>query len=206
MSQFENIESELKQVKSMPDWGRKQSDDWDSMTRFIYEKPSYRELIRKLKSLNQSKEFGRYALHRWYNVMSAYGVEEIFANLPTVIKNSDKYDKLVDFTIQGIPFDHKTTVFPKNFGKDIEYAKIHPEELIRWLYDQQSAQGRHHFGNRLFIVLHKSDGEHWKLRAELSLLKPIISDYIANFNAEKLHKFNFTNDTETLSDIIWFRS
>ena len=62
-------------------------------------------------------------------------------------------DRLVDFKIHDIPFDHKTTVFPKQFQKSIHYAKTHEEELITWLYDNQSTQQRHHLKNRLFIVV-----------------------------------------------------
>lgn len=202
--QISNIEYELKKVSQMPKWGRKQSDDWDKLSCFVYDFPTFEKLQEKLKSLNLSQEFNDYTLHRWFNTLSADGVEKIFADNPQVVKNTVRQDKLVDFTIQGISFDHKTTVFPRGFGKDIYYAKQNPRELIEWLYTEQSRQGRFHTANRLFIVLHSADSQHWKLRAELTLLKPIISQYIQEFDVHKLHRFSFEKNKETLADIIWF--
>lgn len=198
------LEAELKKVTYMPKWGTKQFDNWDKLSRFIYDLPAYEELQQKLKTLNISEDFNNYAVHRWYNSLSAYAVEKIFTQHSQVVKNPDPYDKLIDFTIQGVPFDHKTTVFPRGFGKNFQYAKQHPEELIQWLYKQQSTEGRYHTSNRLFVVLYSNDFEHWKLRAEISLLKPVINQYVENFDIKKLHRFSFEQGKETLSDIIWF--
>lgn len=202
--QLSEIESELKQVKSMPPWGRKQSDDWDKESNFIYDYPTYNELLTILKSKSKPEEFNNYVVHRWFNAMSALGVEKIFTSQQGVIANFNKYDKLVDFSIQNISFDHKTTVFPHGFGKDICYAEENPKELIQWLYKQQSLEGRFHLANRLFVVLYSSDGNHWKLRAELSELKPIIENYIQYFSKKNLHQFSFEKGKQTFSDIIWF--
>lgn len=198
------LESELKKMAQMPPWGRKQSDNWDKESNFIYSYPTFEKLLEILKKKSLSEDFNNYAIHRWYNALSAWGVEQIFTSFDGVKGNLNKYDRLVDFTIQGVSFDHKTTVFPRGFGKDINYAKQYPEELIRWLYSQQSTQGRFHLENRLFLVLHSSDGNHWKLRSELSEIKPIIENYIQNFDIKKLHQFTFEKDKKILSDIIWF--
>jgi len=54
-------------------------------------------------------------------------------------------------------------VFPKAFGKDYAYAKENKKELIEWLYNNQSQQGRKHLENRLFIcIFDTKNGEHWK--------------------------------------------
>ena len=55
--------------------------------------------------------------------------------------------------INKTPFDHKTTVFPKGFGHTLDYAINHEEELISWLYEHQSSQGRLHYKNRLFVIV-----------------------------------------------------
>lgn len=188
----------------MPAWGRKQSDEWDKESNFIYNYPTYDKLLATLKSKSKTGEFDNYAIHRWYNAMSALGVEMIFASQQGVKTNFNKYDKLVDFTIQSISFDHKTTVFPRGFEKDIRYAKENPKELIQWLYAQQSNESRFHLANRLFVVLYSSDGNHWRLRSELSELKPIIENYIQYFNRENLYQFSFEKNKQTFSDIIWF--
>ena len=56
-----------------------------------------------------------------------------------------------------MPFDHKTSVYPSAFKKTLEYAKEHREELIDWLYENQSKQQRFHMKNRLFVVVFSSD-------------------------------------------------
>jgi len=61
-----------------------------------------------------------------------------------------------------------------------------------------------HLENRIFLVLHKSDGKHWKLKAEISWLKNIIEDYLETFSSDKLITLNLKKDNSTtLSDVIW---
>jgi len=55
-----------------------------------------------------------------------------------VIANKNAYDKLVDFTIDNIPFDHKTSIFPKGFYNSYEYARANEKELIEWLFAQRA--------------------------------------------------------------------
>ena len=101
-----------------------------------------------------------------------------------VIANQNKYDKLIDFRINGIEFDHKTSVLPKGFQKSYQYAKKHKKELTEWLYKNQSQEGRKHLKNRLFIVLyHLKSQQHWKLKAEISLLKKTVDNRL--FRVEK---------------------
>lgn len=200
-----DIEKELKKVTQMPAWGRKQTDDWDRDSSFIYRCRTHEELLKELQKNKGSDDFKNYVIHRWYNAMSAFGVEMIFTSHPNVHAQMNRFDKLIDFSIEGVTFDHKTTVFPKGFGKNIEYAKQNPIELIHWLYQMQSTQGRFHLENRLFVVLYSSDGNHWKLRSELSALKSIIDSYVKNFDVTKLHQCFFQKEKITLSDIIWFQ-
>lgn len=202
------IEQELKQRYDVPyKWGRKQNDDWDSLTNFIYDTKSYSELVEKvknkLKAHTSKKAISNYALNRWYNFHSAQAVENIFCSIDAIEAERDRYNKLIDFRIHGIPFDHKTTVYPERFEKDLYFALKDEARLIRWLYDQQSGERRKHFRNRLFIVLYDSNGEHWKLKAELNWLKKIITEYVNSFNEKNLYRFQFQDDVKTFSDIIW---
>ena len=202
------IEQELKQRYDIPyKWGRKQNDDWDSLTNFIYATKTYSELVEKIKDEFQThrtrKAISNYALNRWYNFHSAQAVEYIFFSINGVEAERDKFNKLIDFRINGIPFDHKTTVYPEGFEKDLYFALKDEARLIKWLYKTQSGERRKHFRNRLFIVLYDSNGEHWKLKAELIWLKRIITDYVNSFNENRLYRFQFQNDIKTLSDIIW---
>lgn len=195
------VETELKKRLIYPyKWGRKQSDDWDAKTSFIYSTYTFDKLIEKTTALEQ--DIRDYALNRWYNFWSAEAVENLFSLHEKVTINKNKFDKLVDFSINTICFDHKTTVFPMGFNQSIAYAKNNPAELIQWLYKNQSQEGRKHLKNRLFIVLIDKHNEHWKLKAEINLLKSAIDTYVENFNSDSLFKLNLENNT-ILSDLIW---
>lgn len=204
-----DIEIQLK--KRLPfyyHWGRIQNNQWDGYTNFIYDTFYWEELILKIEKtildnrLNK-KDLFNYAANRWYNFWSSMAVEQIFTSMKGIEPVQNKKDSEKDFIINGIPLDHKTTIFPKGFKKPFPYAKNHKKELIQWLYKNQSNQQRHHLKNRLFVVVYQENGEHWKLKAEIQFLKIEIEKYVANFEASQLQKFIFTPQTKTLSDIIW---
>jgi hypothetical protein len=188
-------------------WGQKQNDNFDKQTNFIYHTFQFEELLKEIdKKFSSEKEYDlyfNYSINRWYNFWSAQAVENIFCSLPNVKAALDSKDRLVDFTIQGVSFDHKTSNFPQNFPYKIDEAIKKTDELIKWLYKHQSQQQRKHLKNRLFVVLYSKDGEHWKLKAEINWLKERIEKYMLGFNPNFLLKFEFEKDKETLSDIIW---
>lgn len=202
------IETELKKRLIYPyKWGRKQNDKFDKLTNFIYHTFLFddviKEINRRFENDKDNKNISNYALNRWYNFWSAQAIEKIFCLLPNVKPALDSKDRLVDFTIDGVTFDHKTSVFPKNFPNPIKEAVKKTDELIKWLYKNQSQQQRMHLKNRLFVVLYSPDGEHWKLKAEISWLKERIEKYMLGFNPDYLLKFNLENDHITLADVIW---
>ena len=203
-----NIENELKKRLTYPyKWGRKQNDQFDKLTNFIYSTFLFddviKEINRRFKNDQDRKNISNYALNRWYNFWSAQAVEKIFCALPNVKPALDSKDRLVDFTIGGVTFDHKTSVFPKIFPYPIKEAVKKTDELIKWLYKNQSQQQRKHLKNRLFVVLYSPDGEHWKLKAEISSLKERIEKYMEGFNPNYLLKFQLEKDHYTLADVIW---
>lgn len=199
---LQRLENALKERWGYPyQWGRKQSNDWDRQTNFIYQTYSVNALLRK--STGFSDALTHYALNRWYNFWSAQGVEAIFCMHDNVKAVKNRYDKLVDFSINNIPFDHKTSVFPRGFGGDVTYAKNNPKELIEWLYRNQSQEGRKHYKNRLFIVLYDGHGgEHWKLKAEIALLRQRINQYIKHFSADSLTVLDF-GAGKVYADVLW---
>ena len=208
MTTLATIEANLRRRMAFPyRWHRRQDDRHDRATDFIYEIADFDALVEAIEArFGGSRDFERwrdYALNRWYNYWSARGVEMIFAQMPGVVPHRDRRDRLVDFTLRGIPFDHKTTVFPRGFGHDLAHARRHPRELLRWLYARQRRERRHHLGNRLFLVLHRADGEHWRLRAELSWLAGIIRAYVRTFEPARLHCLALSPERETLADLIW---
>ncbi len=195
------VENELKKRLLYPyKWGRKQSDDWDAKTSFIYSTYTFKKLLEK--TVDFDEKVRDYALNRWYNFWSAEAVENLFSLHEKVMPNKNKFDKLIDFTINTTSFDHKTTVFPNGFNHTVTYAKNNPDELIQWLYLNQSQEGRKHLKNRLFIVLVEKNKEHWKLKSEIKLLKTEIDSYVENFNSDNLFKLNIENNA-ILSDLIW---
>ena len=205
---LDQIETELQKRLTYPyKWGRKQNDQFDKLTNFIYNTLLFDdvriEINRRFKNNPNRKNISNYALNRWYNFWSAQAVEKIFCSLPNVKPALDSKDRLVDFTIDGVTFDHKTSVFPKNFPYQIKEAVKKTDELIKWLYKNQSQQQRKHLQNRLFIVLYSPNGEHWKLKAEISWLNERIKKYLEGFNPDYLLKFQLEKDHYTLSDVIW---
>lgn len=185
------IETQLKKRWSLPyNWGRKQDDAWDLQTRFIYGIAEFDEVNHRISNLFSEHpnflELRNYALNRWYNFQSAQAVESLFNTHPIVAKVKNERDREKDFFINGIPFDHKTSVFPTGFGYEIAFAEAHPKELAKWFYINQSAEQRFHLKNRLFLVLHKSDGQHWRLKAELEWINILVYSYLDAFNEQSL--------------------
>lgn len=206
------LEIELKKRLQYPyHWGRMQNNDWDKSTAFIYSTYNFDNLIiqidkyfKQLKVETAFEDFFNYSINRWYNFWSAKGIEHLFTALPKVLAHGDTYDKQIDFWIDGIPFDHKTSIFPKAYKKPIDEAVKTPSDLTMWLYQNQSHQGREHFKNRLFVVLYQKNGDHWQLKAELNLIKKYVEKYVQNFKVENLinHSFKASENT-TLTDVIF---
>lgn len=189
-------------------WFRKQNDAWDKNSNFIYTTLDWEELNEQIaisilaKNLDK-RQFFYYCCNRWYNFWSARAIEQVFTEINGIVPNQNPKDRLSDFNFFGKDFDLKTSVFPASFGHDLEFAKNNPAVLINWLYQNQSKQGRFHFNNRLFLIVYASNAEHWKLKAEISWLKGVVEEYVANFETSQLRKFRFQKGTTTFSDIIW---
>jgi len=202
------IEKELKKRTAYPYvWGRKQDNHFDEITNYIYKIYSVEKLLLETKqrfsSRSDYEEIQNYALNRWYNFWSAMAIENIFCSVDFVEPAKDYRDRLKDFSIKGTSFDHKTSVFPKGFGKDLSYSLENPKKLIEWLYENQSQEQRKHLKNRLFIILHSQDGQHWKLKAEIIWLQKLILEYLKNYDEQKLIRLNPTGNEPIVSDIIW---
>ncbi len=187
-------------------WGKKQDNEWDKLTSFIYQTEHFIdlkiELSKRFYHQPYFKELCYYAMNRWYNFHSAKAVEAIFCTHPLVKPHQDEFHKEIDFYINELPFDHKTTVFPLGLNKDLNWAIHHTKELIQWLYDNQSAEQRHHCKNRIFIVLFDQNGEHWKLKSELNLIKTAIDRYLEKWTPEQLITIEFPNQ-KVVADVIW---
>jgi hypothetical protein len=202
---FKRLERKLKERTEYPYvWGSKQTNEKDKATNFIYKTYGIKRVINLCDQKGLSQELKDYAMTRWYNYHSAMGVESLFAEHKNVTPNKDIYDRMEDFKINGISFDHKTSNFPKTFGKSIEYAKANEKELIKWFYENQSNTKRNLNQNRLFIVMFDSKtGKHWKMKAEIMEIKKHIDKYMDNFDENNLHEINFDTGEKALASIIW---
>ena len=186
-----HVETQLKKRWSVDyKWGRRQANIWDSQTNFIYTIPNFDDVLTKIATVFHShshyKAIRNYALNRWYNFQSSIAVEQIFNEHKRVRKVQYSKDREKDFYIDGIPFDLKTSVYPAGYDKPVDVAISDPTDLAKWLYVNQSKQARFHQANRLFLVLHKKEGEHWKLKAELSWIKLLIDTYLDDYDETKL--------------------
>lgn len=189
-------------------WGQKQNDLWDGYTNFIYKTAYWPDLLKLVDLTAEAYELDKnqvfqYAANRWYNYWSARAIEQIFCNLENVVPALNPKDRLIDFSIQGIDFDHKTSVFPRGFNQTLYYAQHHKKELIEWLYKNQSQQQRKHLKNRLFVLVFSENGEHWKIKGNLPLIQNQIEHYMGSFHRENLIKLEWPNEQASLSDIIW---
>jgi hypothetical protein len=185
-----DVRGELLKVKRMPPWGRVQGDAWDRASRFIYGTTSLNALRRETKRVAAEQglpvnDFGRYVIRRWYNFHTHQAALDIVLAHPNTQPEPDPFHHTVDFYLdEGAPrplgFDLKLTTLPRGFEHDAAYAQVHPEELARWLYVNQSTQGRFHAANRLFVVLHDAvDPKHtWKLRRDFERLEQAIGDFL----------------------------
>lgn len=98
-------------------------------------------------------------------------------------------------------------VLTKHKQEIIDKACKHPEELMEWLYENQSARL---FGaeNRLFLVLvdTKDMKQSWKMKRAFTLIEPTVNSYLDSFNAHSLKEIKFTFNQKkytSLSDIIF---
>jgi len=198
---LQKCEAQLKARLALPYiWGCRQNDDWDAKSRIIYKIDGFRQLSKVIEKWDD--DLKNYTLNRWYNFQSAMRVEEFFEKHPTVKANKDYRSKTIDFWINEIPFDHKTTVFPIGFNKDIKYAQENERELLKWLYTNQSTGGRRHMNNRIFVIVYDSDGEHWKIKSELSLIKTAIQKWMAIPESSR-YIVGGTTEKPVYAGIIW---
>jgi len=192
----EEIRATLKYMNE--DW-QMQSNYLDSATNFIYTSNSIDEIEQRCKQHNIELN---YALHRWYNFNCAKIHEDIFIKFGAQ-KEQDLYHKTIDFYLFGVPFDLKTTYFPKAIKDRTNYNltnRTGKNNLILWLYTNQSKQGRFHLGNRLFIVC-----ENLECKSDFGTIENNVSLFIDYSKQNGFNKIDLKNKS-VCSDIIWIPS
>ena len=205
---LESREQELKKRFTHPyEWGQRQRDEWDALTDYVYHIFSFDALLKETESRFKNephfKELLNHTMNRWYNFWTAKAIEQIFTSHPRVTSSGGSHERLQEFWIGDIQFDHKTSTYPRGFNHDLEYGRKHPKELVEWFYAHQGQQRRKHFENRIFIVLYASDGQHWKLKADLSWLGELINSYLDDFDPSNLIHITFQGKREAVADVLW---
>jgi hypothetical protein len=182
-----DIQDELFKVKRMPPWSRIQDDTWDRASRFVYATRTLSNLRRETRRVAAEKgyptrEFGSYVLHRWYNYHTHQAVLDTILDHERTSPEKDPFHHTVDFYLDGVGFDLKLTRFPSRYPGGLAHARAHAGDLARWLYQNQSNQGRFHAANRLFVVLYDAvdPDRTWELRRDFERLRGVIHAFLSS--------------------------
>src|ERR671937_390864 len=182
------IAGQLARVAETVPWGRVQDDRFDTLSRFVYRTRSAAAVRARAEQVADElgtalgadrRGFVHYALRRWYCFWGARLAELLFLGHAGVRPGPPKHHE-IDFTIDGVPFDLKTTEVPRAFAGPAEAWLSDPGKLAAWLYRNQSREGRFHTANRLFLVLCDPERptEAWRLRGDVGALSAAIDGFM----------------------------
>ncbi len=169
---------------------------------FVYTVSDFDEVLRQIGPLPESLK--QYAVNRWYNYWSNKGLNQIFSEHPDCEPVYNQYEEVEAVTIQNTLFRIKLHVFPNQFANTLRYALRHKEELIYWLYRKIKRHSIQEIPNQIFVILYQRDGEHWKLKAELSKLKEIVDNYLNEFDIHRTVRVHIIDNTVNYADTLWF--
>lgn len=126
--ELESIASELHKMKSFS-WGGDYSNALDKflVDRYIKKINSYDSIMKELKTQIPPAVEG-YVLCSWYNHWSTILIERVFHMHGKVLPAIGNVKK-IDFFIEDVPFDLKTTYLPLNFVKQKRKESEIPSEL-----------------------------------------------------------------------------
>lgn len=169
-SEFDSLAPKLQELslnKDFPNWGKVQNDKMDKLLtgtkedkeRFYYNTNTYESFLELLKEKNITTEKDvNYCTKRWFGNVCSKCDEFLFYRNENVKAHNEQYNPYWDVEFRnGLQMDIKSTVIPKKMitdEKDIKYLISHPEEIIPWMYTNQSKGVRMRFQNRLFICHH----------------------------------------------------
>jgi hypothetical protein len=185
-AEIQRISRQLARVAETVPWGRVQDDRWDRLSRFVYRTRSAEAARQQAEDAAATAGLGvdaaafvQYALRRWYCFWGARLAELLFLGHAGVRPGPPKHHE-VDFTIDGVPFDLKTTEVPRVFAGPVDAWAADPGKLAAWLYQHQSREGRFHTANRLFLVLCDPErpDEAWRLRADPGALSHAVDSFM----------------------------
>ncbi len=197
------LEKELRKRLSRPEiWHYKYLPQFEEQIEFVYQIPKFSEVESKLHTL--PREVRQYGLNRWYNYWSLQAIYQIFAEHPKVKRPARESEKGDLLTIQYTDFLIKPLVFPAAFSRTLRYAIGHKEELLYWLYRKFIYRPQRSGQNAIFLIFYHRNGEHWKLKAQLSNIRNTIHSYLNSFDLYRLHRIHFPDNRFFYSDVLWF--
>ena len=183
-AEIERIARQLARVVQTVPWGRVQNDAWDSHCQFIFRLRTVDAVRARAREVADEQQldggaFVPYALRRWYCFWGARVAELLFLRHPGVVAGPPK-DHEVDFTVDGVPFDLKTSEVPRQFVARLDEWLDDAAVAAAWFYTHQSRERRFHTANRLFLVLCDRDypDEAWRLRADVSALRASVDAFM----------------------------
>ncbi|MFP7487262.1 hypothetical protein SFC65_24195 [Priestia filamentosa] len=136
----------------------------------------------------------KYLVHRWYNKQTSDFAEQLFCSYNISKKEKNFKHKTIDFYLMDTPFDLKISSFPKKFLKERDQYttdRAYRNDLIRWLYENQSKGRRNHDSNRLFIICKHQSGrdsnQNLLLKRDFNQMQQKVHNYLL-YAQEKLHR------------------
>lgn len=183
-AEIARIARQLALVARQIPWERVQNDTWDRLSPYIFRIRTAARVRARSEAVAAERGFDRsafvhYAMRRWYCFWGSRIAEALFVQHPGVAPGPPK-DRVVDFTIDGVPFDLKTSDVPRAFAHRLGDLHTQPEQVATWLYAHQSREGRFHCANRLFLILCDAlhPEESWRLRADVGALRGAIDLFL----------------------------
>lgn len=215
--QYNQYKRELNKVTQIPKgWGgRKQNDLDDAIIKnLLYRTYTYDDLLCKLKDLNLLDD-SEYYIRRWMMILIEKCDRYLFSQYDCVEDNPNNKDQEYDFKVKDVKLDLKSTrvsieLIENYTNKKFAYltnseykdAVMHfienPDELIKFLYENQSTGVRCSFHNRLFFVTAdlRSTGnfhDEFDLRLDFESKAEIIEDFLKSFDPSKLKMYEVHN-------------
>ncbi|MGF7535430.1 hypothetical protein AAGG74_17400 [Bacillus mexicanus] len=198
-------------------WGIQNNRNDKLTDEIVYTAKSFDELIYLYKK-KPSGDFN-YLIHRWFNTQTSKMAETLFCSYNIVKKEKNFAHKTIDFYIMDTPFDLKVSSYPTKFNKtrfQYDSDRAYRNDLIRWLYENQSKERRKHDSNRLFIICKHQTGCNSKanllLKKDFDQIQKKINAYL-RYSEKKLHNegipFNqvlLNNRKTVFSDIIFINN
>ncbi len=208
---------ELKSVPVIPKgWGgRKQNDvDDNAVKDLLFRTYKYNDLIHKLEKLSLLDD-SDYYIKRWMMILLEKCDRYLFSKYDVVEDNPNYKDQEYDFKINNIKLDLKSTriskeLIEKHTGKKFynlsedEYKNAmmyfinNPDDMIRFLYENQSTGIRYSLHNRLFLITadltsKNNYNDEFELRLDFDSKDKLIKDFITSFSEDSLDTYDFYN-------------